>query len=77
MPGLLGNGVQAWLTALTSNESLAQRLAQANVTPYRGRPVFDALSRFDAGLGTYPAAIGNEIRKMDWSYQPHTFQPRS
>jgi hypothetical protein len=70
MPTLLGNGVEAYLTALWSSEELANNLAHAAVTPFRNRPILDSMWNFPADEAVYPASIGSAFRAMDWTYKP-------
>ena len=72
LPPLIGNGMQAYLTELTSNETLGICLARAEIEPYRSRPIVESrgnqIDVFRDDMELYPASIGNFLRnKLDWS----------
>lgn len=69
MPPIIGSAVQYYLHELTLNEMLAANLAKALVTPYRNRPVFDALWGFQATMDLFPMHVGQSLYNLDWSYK--------
>jgi hypothetical protein len=74
LPPLIGKGIEAYLTELQSVEELANRLADAGVTPFRNRPIMDSMWGFPADADLYPTSIGNALRSMDWTYKDRGFQ---
>ncbi len=69
MPSLIGVAIEAYLYELTFNEALAKRLARSLVTPYRNRPIFDALWSFPITMESYPKSIGQALGDLDWTYK--------
>lgn len=79
MPLLIGNGMQAYLTELKSNEKLSAQLAHARIKPYRSRPILESCGPFQPGFpddaALYPASIGNFLRdEMNWSCKERPLQ---
>jgi len=69
MPPVIGEALEAYLTELRTSDALAANLAKAGVLPFLDRPIFDSAWDFPADADTYPRAIGDTIRAMDWTYK--------
>lgn len=68
-PPILASAIEAYLSQLTSNESLSTNLAKASIAPLHSEPIFETVWRLMSVRESFPTIVGEEIRKMDWSYK--------
>jgi hypothetical protein len=61
--------MESYWALLRQNELMCNRLAQANIRPYRNHPVFDSLFSFSADEDGNYLSIGEVFSKFDWSYK--------
>ena len=65
----LPHAMEFYWALLRQNELMCNRLAQANIRPYRNHPVFDSLFSFSADENGNYLSIGEVFSKFDWSYK--------
>lgn len=61
--------MESYWALLQSNVDLCNRLAQADVKPYRNRPIFDSLWSFSADSSGKYLSIGQAFARIDWKYK--------
>jgi hypothetical protein len=61
--------MESYWALLQNNGDLCNRLAQANVKPYRNRPIFDSLWSFSAESSGKYISIGDAFSRIDWKYK--------
>lgn len=72
MPPIIARALESYWSALQNSPVACNMLAQANILPYRNRPIFDALwSISGESPGDYPA-LGDLYGSLDWTFK----QPR-
>lgn len=71
---ILAKGVEEYLKALESSPEPCVQLAKARVVPYRNRPIFETLWQCHGRDQSFPVAVGNALRKCDWSYKPERLE---
>ena len=66
---ILAPAMESYWSSLINSELLCNSLAQANIKPYRNRPIFDCLLSFRAdACGRYPS-IRDAFAKYDWTFK--------
>jgi hypothetical protein len=65
----LSPAMESYWTLLRENELLCNRLAKANIQPYRNRPIFDTLLSFSADENGRYSSIGEVFSKFDWLHK--------
>ena len=68
-PPTLANAMEAYLTQLTSNETLASYLAKASIRPFHSQPIMKLVWELTFTKEWLPTMDARAIRKMDWSYK--------
>jgi hypothetical protein len=73
VPPMLGKAVGRYLEELRTEEMLVSSLAKARVTPYRNRPIFDALWSFKAELSYFLRPLPRRFGQ-DWTYKQRPYK---
>lgn len=68
-PPILASAIESYLFQLTTSESLSTNLAMASINPLQSEPIFQVVWRLMSVKESFPANVGAEIRKMDWTYK--------
>jgi hypothetical protein len=67
MPSFVAKGMENYLSELRSSGDLCNHLAQASITPFRNRPIFDGIWGLQADVYNYPSSVARFIEKQDWT----------